>query len=361
MWLQEVLTPYGRHVCCPDIGAGAEVYMMEKSDNTTGIIPRPCSSEPTALLQFCKESTRRRSSDGFESNFQSRRHRRRDHRRRDRYASSVKMLMSPVLRPHLGIGLTMARALVSQGAAKVYILGRRLQVLEAAAKEHPNLIPHKCDVTSKEDLQSIVNRITKEVGYVNLVIANSGVLGPSVRFNPAHSVSDLKKILFDDFSMTEMTEVLHVNITAAFFTMSAFLELLDAGNKNALKGGFGKPDQEGSDVIAIQSQVIFTSSISAFSRHFSSTPPYLASKTAIMQLTKQASSQLARHGIRVNGIAPGRKYHRSDPAAQFHKTNRLQYSPQKLLLGSSVTASQRRSLLMIRSSFLRGGLEGMRR
>ncbi|KAJ0318577.1 hypothetical protein COL5a_010553 [Colletotrichum fioriniae] len=199
----------------------------------------------------------------------------------------------------------MARALVSQGAAKVYILGRRLQVLEAAAKEHPNLIPHKCDVTSKEDLQSIVNRITKEVGYVNLVIANSGVLGPSVRFNPAHSVSDLKKILFDDFSMTEMTEVLHVNITAAFFTMSAFLELLDAGNKNALKGGFGKPDQEGSDVIAIQSQVIFTSSISAFSRHFSSTPPYLASKTAIMQLTKQASSQLARHGIRVNGIAPG--------------------------------------------------------
>ncbi|KAF4773475.1 short-chain dehydrogenase [Colletotrichum scovillei] len=204
-----------------------------------------------------------------------------------------------------GIGLTMARALVSQGAAKVYILGRRLEMLEAAAKEHPNLIPHKCDVTSKEDLQSIVDRITKEVGYVNLVIANSGVLGPSVRFNPAHSISDLKKILFDDFSMTEMTEVLHVNITAAFFTMSAFLELLDAGNKNALKGGFGKPDREGSDVIAIQSQVIFTSSISAFSRHFSSTPPYLASKTAIMQLTKQASSQLARHGIRVNGIAPG--------------------------------------------------------
>ncbi|KAL2876569.1 hypothetical protein SGCOL_008146 [Colletotrichum sp. CLE4] len=204
-----------------------------------------------------------------------------------------------------GIGLTMARALVSQGAAKVYILGRRLEVLETAAKEHPNLIPHKCDVTSKEDLQSIVDRITNEVGYVNLVIANSGILGPSVRFNPAHSVSDLKRILFDEFSMEEMTEVNHVNITAAFFTMSAFLELLDAGNKNALKGGFGKPDQEGSDVIAIQSQVIFTSSISAFSRHFSSTPPYLASKTAIMQLTKQASSQLARHGIRVNGIAPG--------------------------------------------------------
>ncbi|GKT85928.1 short-chain dehydrogenase/reductase family [Colletotrichum tofieldiae] len=204
-----------------------------------------------------------------------------------------------------GIGLTMARALVNHGAAKVYILGRRLDVLETAAKEHSNLIPHKCDVTSKEDLQAIVDRITNEVGYVNLVVANSGILGPAVRYNPAHSVSDLRKILFTDFSMEDMTEVLNVNVTAAFFTMSAFLELLDAGNKNALKGGFGKPDKEGSDVVAIQSQVIFTSSISAFSRHYASTPPYLASKSAIMQLTKQASSQLGRHGIRANGMAPG--------------------------------------------------------
>lgn len=207
----------------------------------------------------------------------------------------------------VGIGLTMARALVFNGAEKVYILGRRLNVLETAAKEHPNLVPHQCDVTSKEDLQAAVDRITKEVGYVNLVIANSGILGPAVRFNPAHSVSEMRKNLFTDFSMEGMTETLHVNVTAAFFTMTAFLELLDAGNKNALKGGFGKPDKEGSDVIAIQSQVIFTSSISAFSRHYASTPPYLASKTAIMQLTKQASSQLARYGIRVNGIAPGCK------------------------------------------------------
>lgn len=204
----------------------------------------------------------------------------------------------------------MARALVIQGAAKVYILGRRLEVLETAAKEHPNLIPHRCDVTSKEDLQAIVDRVTKEVGYVNLVVANSGILGPSVRYNPSHSVSELRKTLFTDFSMEEMTEVLNVNITAAFFTMSAFLELLDAGNKNALKGGFGRPDKEGSDVVTIQSQVIFTSSISAFSRHYASTPPYLASKTAIMQLTKQASSQLGRHGIRANGMAPGCKYTR---------------------------------------------------
>ena len=205
----------------------------------------------------------------------------------------------------------MARALVFNGARKVYILGRRLDVLKNAAQEHANLTPLQCDVTSKEDLQAVVDHITAEIGYVNLVVANSGSIGPPVRFNPTHSIPELRKTLFTDFSMEGMNEALHLNITAAFFTMTAFLELLDAGNKNALKGGFGKPINEGSDVPIIQSQVIFTTSISAFSRHWSSSPPYLTSKVAIMQVTKHASTQLAKFGIRVNAIAPGGKSHES--------------------------------------------------
>ncbi|KAF2796485.1 short-chain dehydrogenase [Melanomma pulvis-pyrius CBS 109.77] len=204
-----------------------------------------------------------------------------------------------------GIGLTMARALVLNGARKVYILGRRLEVLKTAALEHPSLSPLQCDVTSKSDLQAAVDYITADIGYVNLVVANSGIIGPAVRFNPTHSIPQLRDTLFKNFSMEDMTEALHLNVTAAFFTMTAFLELLDAGNKNALSGGFGKPIHEGSDVPVIQSQVIFTTSVSAFSRHWSSSPPYLTSKVAIMQVTKHASTQLARFGIRVNAIAPG--------------------------------------------------------
>jgi NAD(P)-dependent dehydrogenase (short-subunit alcohol dehydrogenase family) len=215
-----------------------------------------------------------------------------------------------------GIGLTMARALALNGARKVYILGRRLEVLRKAAEEHPSLVPHQCDVTSKDDLQAVVDRITTEVGYVNLVIPNSGSIGPPVRFNPNASLPELRETLFTGFSMEDMNEALHLNITAAFFTMTAFLELLDAGTKNALKGGFGKPINEGTDVPSIQSQVIFTTSISAFSRHWSSSPPYLTSKVAIMQLTKHASTQLARFGIRVNAIAPGRKYYTSRTSLQ---------------------------------------------
>ncbi|KAL4931488.1 SDR family NAD(P)-dependent oxidoreductase [Aspergillus undulatus] len=204
-----------------------------------------------------------------------------------------------------GIGLTMARALAQNGARKVYILGRRLDVLEKAAQEHCVLVALQCDVNSKQDLQSVVDRITTEVGYVNLVVANAGSIGPPVRFNPKASISELRETLFTNFSIDEMNEALHLNITAAFFTMTTFLELLDAGNKKALAGGFGKPLTEGTEVQSIQSQVIFTTSVSAFSRHWTSSPPYLTSKSAIMQVTKHASTQLARFGIRVNAIAPG--------------------------------------------------------
>ncbi|KAJ5817602.1 hypothetical protein N7447_007610 [Penicillium robsamsonii] len=191
-----------------------------------------------------------------------------------------------------GIGLTMTRALAANGAHKVYILGRRLEVLEKAAAEYPDVvIPHQADVTSKADLQTAVNRVKSEVGYVNVVVANSGSIGPPVRFNPAASLPDLRESLFTNFSMEGMTKALNLNITAAFFTMTAFLELLDAGTQNALDGGFGKPLKTGSDVPSIQSQT--------------SSPPYLTSKVAIMQVAKHASTQLARFGIRVNAIAPG--------------------------------------------------------
>lgn len=53
-----------------------------------------------------------------------------------------------------GIGLMFAKALIRNGAAKVYIAGRREEVLQKAASSiGSNVIPVKCDVTSKESLQ----------------------------------------------------------------------------------------------------------------------------------------------------------------------------------------------------------------
>lgn len=205
----------------------------------------------------------------------------------------------------------MARALAANGAKRVYILGRRADVLSAAVRSNPEggiIVAIICDVTDKDALQKCVDKITNDVGYINLFVANSGVLGPANKWDTSLPLSEVRKNLFTNYQMEEMTNALHTNVTGAFFSMVAFLELLEAGNKNAVeKGGFGKPVVPGSNVPSVQSQIIVTASIAGFSRKTVSTPAYGSSKAAMIYLTKQASSALAPYGIRANALAPGCK------------------------------------------------------
>ncbi|RYP32401.1 hypothetical protein DL767_005266 [Monosporascus sp. MG133] len=201
----------------------------------------------------------------------------------------------------------MAKALTGAGAKKVYLLSCRQSPLETAAAAHPNIAPLQCDVSSKELLQSAVDVVSKETGFVNLLIANSGIYGPPKSFAADDSIEDLRKRPFEEASMEGFTETSHVNVTGAYFTLLAFLELLDAGNKKALEGGYGAPAKSGSEVPTIQSQVIITSSASGFSRDKNSCPAYAGSKAAITHLAKHASTNLAVHGTRVNALAPGNK------------------------------------------------------
>ncbi|KAI0403154.1 short chain dehydrogenase [Xylaria palmicola] len=215
-----------------------------------------------------------------------------------------------------GIGFMMAKALSGAGA-KVYILGRRVSTLEAAASSHPNIVPLVCDVTSKASLQGAVDRITAEAGYVNLVVANAGIFGPPASYDSSLSVRALRRALFEGVDMAAFTETMHVNATAAYFTLLAFLELLDSGNQNALRGegGFGGPSlrEEGGGGGGrstgvppfVQSQVVFTASVGSFSRERATPPAYAASKSAVAHLAKHAATNLAPYQIRVNTLAPG--------------------------------------------------------
>ncbi|KAI1429630.1 short chain dehydrogenase [Xylaria sp. FL1777] len=203
-----------------------------------------------------------------------------------------------------GIGFVMAKALASSGA-KVYILGRRANILETAASSHPNIVPLVCDVTSKKSLQSAVDTITRDVGHVNLLVANSAIFGPPTVFDSNLSIREVRSRLFDEVEMDTFTEALHVNTTGAYFTMVAFLELLDAGNKSAVGGGFGSPIKQGSAVPRVQSQIIVTASLASYVRHHSSPPAYIASKAAVTQLAQHAATNLAPYQIRVNTLAPG--------------------------------------------------------
>ena len=71
----------------------------------------------------------------------------------------------------------LTQALATNGA-KVYITGRRLEVLETTARVHGtpeklgsqggSIVPIAMDVTSKESIKGVVDYITNTEGYLNL-------------------------------------------------------------------------------------------------------------------------------------------------------------------------------------------------
>ncbi|CEJ91347.1 hypothetical protein VHEMI07065 [[Torrubiella] hemipterigena] len=193
-----------------------------------------------------------------------------------------------------GIGIMMAKALAQNGAVKVYIAARRLEPLEAAAKEiGPQIIPLQCDVTSKDDLEKAVQTIKANVGYLNLLICNSGTIGvgEAMFAQGRHpSVEDFAARHWS-FSIKDYMNPFNVNVAGAWYTSIACLPLLDAGNK---KGN-----------VSQSSQIIVISSTSGLSKRGDAGFAYGQSKAASIHLAKQLATLLPEWGMRANCITPG--------------------------------------------------------
>ncbi|KAH7092360.1 hypothetical protein FB567DRAFT_557859 [Paraphoma chrysanthemicola] len=205
---------------------------------------------------------------------------------------NVEGLVAVITGGGTGIGLMLAQALEANGAI-VYILGRRLEVLEKAAStaKHGNLRPLKADVTSKSDLAAAAEAISKKSGFVNLVIANSGVTGPVLMgLAKDASLTEFRDYL-DNWSVEEYNQTYAINTTAVFLTLVAFLELLDKGNKA------GNVEQK--------SQFVSVASAGAFNRVPMAGFAYSGSKAATVHITKQFATKLVQYDIRANVIAPG--------------------------------------------------------
>ncbi|KAJ4982538.1 short chain dehydrogenase reductase [Stagonosporopsis vannaccii] len=209
---------------------------------------------------------------------------------------NVKGLVAVITGGGSGIGLMMARTLALNGAHKVYIIGRRQSVLEAASKSVStnNIIPVVGDVLSRDSLTSAVSHITSDVGYINLFIANSGIAGPQAALsNPLPPNSTLQDFIesWSSVSMEEYEKTFKMNVSAVWFSIMAFLPLLERGNERRN--------------VTQRSQVLATSSLAGFNRMAPSGFAYGQSKAATTHLMKQLASNLAPYQIRSNVLAPG--------------------------------------------------------
>lgn len=160
------------------------------------------------------------------------------------------------------------------------------------AQKFGNLIQVQCDITSQKSLLDAAAEIKKQVGYINLLVANAGIAGPDLpQVAQDASISDI----FDAWWQTPLETFVNtyrVNDAGTFYTVLAFLKLLAAGNEQKN--------------VETSSQIIMTASITAFSRQAHNTGfAYATSKAAVMSMMKQFATYLVPHKIRCNAIAPG--------------------------------------------------------
>ncbi|KIJ25554.1 hypothetical protein M422DRAFT_62235 [Sphaerobolus stellatus SS14] len=197
-----------------------------------------------------------------------------------------------------GLGLMTASALLANGAARVYITGRREDVLQQAVKSHGHgpgingeLIPIVSDVTQKDDIERMVATIRQKESYVNLVVNNASVGGVKNDFATKTTVEEISQSLFSSTFET-WNQILHLNSTSMYFVAVAFLPLLVAA-----KGPF---PHTGS--------ILNVSSMSGITKQSQGGQfAYNAAKAATISLTQQMAFEFRGPplGIRVNTLAPG--------------------------------------------------------
>lgn len=221
-----------------------------------------------------------------------------------------------------GIGLAFTTTLVKNGAHKVYILGRRAGPLQEAARSlngdssNPVVVAIECDVSSPPSVAAAVSKIQHDVGHVDVLINNAGILGPNQKAAyEATTIQELQEVLLRNAEGWESTFA--INSTAVANVSAAFLTLLDAGNKRrGWESGVvrDRARQRDAKVDAVDaddlrtSQIITVSSISSMNRFMTVGMPYTASKAAATMIGKTLSTLLAPWGIRSNVILPGSQF-----------------------------------------------------
>jgi len=202
-----------------------------------------------------------------------------------------------------GLGLMASKALATQGA-KVYITGRRVDVLTDATKlqfkGEGKIIAIPMDVTNKDSIARAVETVSKNDGKLHILINNAGGVGVTVPFALDPSAPERKstaaygKGLFDSQSFEDWSDLFAKNTASIFFVTSAFLELLEAGAHDPR-------NTAGTASIINVTSVITAMNVGMFYSM------YAPSKTAAAHLTRLFATDFALKGIpiRVNAMAPG--------------------------------------------------------
>jgi len=165
-----------------------------------------------------------------------------------------------------GIGREIARVLSAHGAT-VVLADIDADLAKQTAEELGG-VGVSCDVTSEEQMRSLVADTVQDLGRLDVFVNNAGITRDA----------SLKKMTVEDFDT-----VIRVHLRGTWLGVreaSAVMRDQKSGsivNISSLSGKSGNPGQTN----------------------------YSAAKAGIVGLTKAAAKELAHHNVRVNAIQPG--------------------------------------------------------
>lgn len=170
-----------------------------------------------------------------------------------------------------GIGRAAAVRFASEGARVVLVDLAAAALAESAAaveKADGAVLAVEADVTRFADVERYVEAAIARFGAIDIFFNNAGVLGA------------VKPLV--DYPEETFDRVIAVNVKAVWLGMKAVAPRMRARNGGA---------------------IVNTASIAGL-RGSPNIIAYTASKHAVVGMTRAASLELARHGIRVNAVCP---------------------------------------------------------
>lgn len=181
-----------------------------------------------------------------------------------------------------GIGLAIAVELANSGADIIGVSGnmpeKDSEVEKAVLATGRKFYPYKADFSNRDSLYAFLNAVVKDHPKIDILINNAG----SILRKPAAEHPD-----------EYWDTIMNINLNAQFIITREI-------GKQMLLHQYGK--------------IVFTASLLSFQGGIN-VPGYAASKGAIASLLKAFANEWAKHGITVNGVAPG--YIATDNTAQL--------------------------------------------
>ncbi|MGV7213157.1 SDR family NAD(P)-dependent oxidoreductase [Bradyrhizobium sp. UFLA05-112] len=171
-----------------------------------------------------------------------------------------------------GIGAATARALGLRGA-NVVLAARRLDLCGTIAADIEQAggraLALRCDVTREEDIRATIAQTVEHFGRLDGAVNNAGQLGHAA---PLHETAT-----------ADFETIMAANVTSVFWSMRYQIAAM-------LPSGGGA--------------IVNVASIAAHVG-FAQVAPYVASKHAVLGLTRTAALEYFGKGIRINAVSPG--------------------------------------------------------